>query len=155
MLLFFDATKQGPAVDNSVCRQNACVYVTQVFVGKTWPQFLTGETAGCFFFSPCLLPHYVLFSPQTSLTLLFFFLLFHRTNLFWLQCVSLHCTAVFIIPAFACIPFRDSLLCLERQKKAVRSKTPPTSNPDGTHSFLEEQRDATKFRDIHLQKIET
>lgn len=132
-----------------------------MFVKSSWerpdPNSLPANRRAFSFFLPLLLPHYVLFSPQTSLTPLFFFLLFHRPNLFWLQCVSLHRTAMFIIPAFACIPFRDSLLCLERQKKTVRSKTPPTSSPDGTHSFHEEQRDAThtKFRDIQLHKVET
>lgn len=75
-----------------------------------------------------------------------------------LQYVSPHPTAVFIIPAFACIPLRDSLLCLERQKKTVMSRTPhpPTSNPDGSHSSRTEQRDATpaKCRDFQSHKTE-
>lgn len=71
-----------------------------------------------------------------------------------LQYVSPHPTAVFIIPAFACIPLRDSLLCLERQKKTVMSRTPPTSNPDGSHSSRTEQRNATpaKFKDFQSHK---
>ncbi len=132
-----------------------CVCVPhQVFVGKTWPQFLTSKPPHIFFFLPPLLPHYVLFTPLEATRLPLSSLLFHRPTLTWLQYVSLHPTAVFIIPAFACSPFRDSLFCLERQKKTVMSKTPPTSNPDGSQRFHMHQRDAThtRLRDIQLHK---
>lgn len=122
---------------------------------KPDPNSLPANHHAFSFFLPPLLPHYVLFTPLEATRLPLSFLLFHRPTLTWLQYVSLHPTAVFIIPAFACSPFTESLFCLERQKKTVMSKTPPTSNPDGSQSFHMHQRDAThtRFWDIQLHKI--
>lgn len=125
-------------------------------MGKTWPQFRGSRLPGIFFFSPfisfimfCLVPSKQPDSPVS---------LYSSSDSMCpgLQYVSPHPTAVFIIPAFACIPLRDSLLCLERQKKTVMSRTPPTSSPDGSHSSSTEQRDATpaKFRDFQSHKTE-
>lgn len=135
--------------------ESTCVCFSRLFVGKTWPRFLTSKppcALSLFFFPPslimfCLLPSKqpdsLSFPPPAQL-----FLLFRRPALTWLQHASLHPTAVFIIPAFAWIPLRESSLCLERRKKTVMSRTPPASGPDGSQRFRMEQRDAThsKFR---------
>ena len=152
MLLVFDGAEWEPA---AVC---VCVCVSLSFCGKNLTPIPTQQTAQHFLLSPpLLLPHYVLFTPLEAAQLSFpllFFLLFHRPTLTWLQYVSLHPTAVFIIPAFASIPFRERLFCLERQKKTVMWKTPPTGDPDGSQSLHMDQRCAThaKFRDIQLHK---
>lgn len=153
MLLFSDSPEWEPDVDINVCCLKACVrvFLTKSLWEKTWPQFHTSKPPGIFFFLPPL-PHHVLFTPLEAARFPLFILLFHRPTLTWLQCVSLHPTAVFIIPAFACIPFRVCLFCLERQKKTCNVEdTPPMSNPDGSQSFHIDQRDVThqEFKGIH------
>ena len=152
MLLCSDGAEWEPAADVNVCRLNLRVCVSsRLFVGKTWPQFLASKPpcALSFFFSlpPFLIMFCLLPSKQPDSLLPLppprLFLLFCRPALTWLQHASLHPTAVFIIPAFAWIPLRESSLCLERQKKTVMSRTPPAGSPDGSQRFHMEQRDAT------------
>lgn len=97
-------------------------------------------------------PYYVLFTPLEVAWLALFFLVFQRPTLTRSQHVFLHPTAVFIIPAFACIPHTESLFCLERQKKTVMSTAPPTSSPDGRQCLHMHLKDGTHkdFRDIQL-----
>lgn len=91
-------------------------------------------------------PHYVLFTPLEAARLPVLLLLFHRAMLTWPQCVPPRPGAVFIIPAFACLPFRETLLCLERQRKTVVSKKrrlPPATQMDHK-SFRTGHRGATQ-----------
>lgn len=144
-----------------MCRLNlrVCVFL-KAFCGKNLTPIPHQQTAPrslffFFFLFPPSLPHYVLFTPLEAARLSpspppppRLFLLFRRPALTWLQHASLHPTAVFILPAFARIPLRESSLCLERRKKTVMSRTPPAGGPDGSQRFRTEQRDAThsKFR---------
>lgn len=141
-------------LQTSMCavRMCLCVCFSPRLCGKNLTPIPYQQTTR-HFLSPSLLPHYVLFTPLEAARLPPFFLLFHRPTLTWLQYVSLHPTAVFIIPASPCIPFRESLFCLERQ--TVTSKAPPTSTPDGSQSFHMYQSDAThtKCKAIQLHKI--
>lgn len=140
------------------CRQQ-CGLLAFAFLKTSWerhdPNFLPANHREFFHSPPFRLPCNVLFIPLEAAKLSCFFLLFHIPGLSRLQYASPHPTAVFIIPVLACFHFRE--LCLERQKKTATLRTPPTSNPDGSHSFQMEQRDAThaKLRDVQLLKIQT
>lgn len=121
------------------CALIECVFVwvslsQQVFVGKTWPQFLTSNaefsltppnptspSSLCFVYSPWSCPNpappHLLF-PSLSPFL-------HRPTLTCLLHVPLHPAGLFIIPTFACIPLTEILFCLDRRRKTVRRWHPP------------------------------
>ena len=124
-------------LQTSMCagRMRVCVCSSSL-CGKNLTPIPYQQTAQHFLFFPPPVFFLIMFCllPLKQPRLPHFFLLFRRPTLTWLQYVSLHPTAVFIIPAFACIPFRKRLFCLERQKKTVMSRTPPTGNPDGSQS---------------------
>lgn len=131
-----------------VQKKNCCrTTVSMLLSERHDPNFLPEEPLSFFAFPTSPIPSPILsmfsFVPLSCLSPSYFFLIFLIPSLSGAVCVPPHPTAVFIIPAFACIPSRDSF-ALFGEAKENRNIPPPHTHKHRWPRWITQLSNRTK-----------